>query len=172
MKFIYTLLLGSILCFFTSCEKEVKISRNNETIIEELTDVSAIYITKKNNKIELNKNNLITNTHWVFVIDRNIQLHEIETELQKIVAKKHKKGGMHEDNKRMYFIYSDTTHKRNAYVEFPVERIVLDPTTSPSDSLKSVFAHTNIEELVQQLLEWHHQKPTDSTRYILQIIKK
>jgi len=121
---IFNVLLGSLILI--SCNKnEMKISRSDYSIQTDIHDFSPAYITQDKGKVEMNKNNLIGNTHWILLVERNLNLENIASFLQELTEKKHKKGGMHEDTKNLYFIYSDTLHKNNAYVQLPFRKVIL-----------------------------------------------
>lgn len=123
---LFTLIFGAIL--FASCQqKEMKISRSDFSVVTEMTDFSPAYIIKnEEGKVEIKKNSLIGNTHWVLSVDRDLTLNEVAPFLQELTAKKHKKGGMHEDTKDIYMVYSDTVHKQNAYVKIPFKSFTLE----------------------------------------------
>ena len=123
---LFTLIFGAIL--FASCQqKEMKISRSDFSVVTEMTDFSPAYIIKnEEGKVEIKKNSLIGNTHWVLSVDRDLTLNEVAPFLQELTAKKHKKGGMHEDTKDIYMVYSDTVHKQNAYVKMPFKSFALE----------------------------------------------
>lgn len=103
----------------------MKISRSDYSIQTEIHDFSPVYITKDNGKVEMNKNNLIGNTHWILLVERDLTLEHIALFLQELTDKKYKKGGLHTDTKDFYFIYSDTLNKNNAYVQLPFRKVIL-----------------------------------------------
>lgn len=123
---IFTLIFGVIL--LASCQqKEMKISRSDFSVVTEMTDFSPAYILKnEKGTVEIKKNSLIGNTHWVLSVDRDLTLNEVAPFLEELTQKKHKKGGMHEDTKDIYFVYSDTVHKQNAYVKMPFKSFALE----------------------------------------------
>lgn len=123
---LFTLIFGAIL--LASCQqKEMKISRSDFSVVTEMTDFSPAYIIKnEDEKVEIKKNSLIGNTHWVLSVDRDLTLKEVAPFLHELTAKKHKVGGMHEDTKDIYFVYSDTVHKQNAYVKLPFKSFALE----------------------------------------------
>lgn len=123
---LFTLIFGVIL--LASCQqKEMKISRSDFSVVTEMTDFSPAYILKnEEGTVEIKKNSLIGNTHWVLSVDRDLTMNEVAPFLQELTKKKHKKGGMHEDTKDIYFVYSDTVHKQNAYVKMPFESFALE----------------------------------------------
>lgn len=122
---LFALIFGVIL--LASCQqKEMKISRSNFSVVTEMTDFSPAYILKnEEGTVEIKKNSLIGNTHWVLSVDRDLTLNEVAPFLEELTQKKHKKGGMHEDTKDIYFVYSDTVHKQNAYVKMPFKSFAL-----------------------------------------------
>lgn len=122
---LFALIFGVIL--LASCQqKEMKISRSDFSVVTEMTDFSPAYILKnEEGTVEIKKNSLIGNTHWVLSVDRDLTLNEVAPFLQELTQKKHKKGGMHEDTKDIYFVYSDTVHKQNAYVKMPFKSFAL-----------------------------------------------
>lgn len=122
---LFTLIFGVIL--LASCQqKEMKISRSDFSVVTEMTDFSPAYILKnEEGTVEIKKNSLIGNTHWVLSVDRDLTLNEVAPFLHELTQKKHKKGGMHEDTKDIYFVYSDTVHKQNAYVKMPFKSFAL-----------------------------------------------
>ncbi|WP_143095606.1 hypothetical protein [Paenimyroides ummariense] len=123
---LFTLIFGAIL--FASCQqKEMKISRSDFSVVTEMTDFSPAYILKNEvGKVEIKKNSLIGNTHWVLSVDRDITMNEVAPFLHDLTEKKHKVGGMHEDTKDIYMVYSDTVHKQNAYVKVPFKSFALE----------------------------------------------
>lgn len=129
-KIIFAI-LGAL--FLNACnQKEMKISRAAYSVETEMTDFSPAYISKNNEGIvELNKNNLIGNTDWIISADRDLTLNEIAPFLKELTHKKYQKEGMHPDFKAIYFVYSDTLNKQNAYVKLPFKKFNL---TKPSES--------------------------------------
>lgn len=123
---LFTLIFGAIL--FASCQqKEMKISRSDFSAVTEMTDFSPTYIIKnEEGKVEIKKNSLIGNTHWVLSVDRDLTMNEVAPFLHELTEKKHKVGGMHEYTKNIYMVYSDTVHKQNAYIKVPFKSFALD----------------------------------------------
>ena len=127
MKTNFFIAALSVMLFSSCQQKEMKISQSDYSVVTELNDVSPAYISKnEKGEASLNKNNLIGNTHWVVSIERDLSLEKTASFLQEIVVKKHKKGGMHEDTKDIYLVYSDTIHKQNAYVKIPFTSIAIE----------------------------------------------
>lgn len=183
---LFTLIFGAIL--FISCQqKEMKISRSNFSVETQITDFSPIYISKNDKgKVTINKNNLIGNTHWIISVDRDLKLQEIAPFLQEITVKKYQKEGMHKDTKTIYFVYSDTLHKQNAYVKMPFKSIalgeqpvyeldkgvqslllksvadVIKPNDTVQTYLPSIDKNISVETFVNILIEIEKQKLSES----------
>lgn len=161
---LFTLIFGAIL--FASCQqKEMKISRSNFSVVTEMTDFSPAYIIKnEEGKVEINKNNLIGNTHWVLSVDRDLTLNEVAPFLHDLTEKKHKVGGMHEDTKDIYMVYSDTIHKQNTYVKVPFKSFALgeQPVYELAEGVQSLLL-TSVEDA---------KNPLDKTQtYLVRIDK-
>ena len=153
---LFLMLLGSSLMI--SCnQKEMKISRSDFSVQIEMTDFSPVYISKNDKgKVEINKNNLIGNTHWVISADRDLTLNEIAPFLQQLTEKKYNKGGLHPDTKDIYFVYSDTVHKQNAYVELPFKEIYIDvPPPEIESELNVIYLHKvlNVKDFKEKFFE-------------------
>ena len=138
---LFTMIFGMIL--FASCQqKEMKISRSDFSVVTEMTDFSPAYIIKNaEGKVEIQKNSLIGNTHWILSVDRDLTMNEVAPFLHELTEKKHKVGGMHEDTKDIYFVYSDTVHKQNAYVKMPFKSFALEeqPVYELAEGVQSLF---------------------------------
>src|SRR5690606_6032368 len=153
---LFLMLLGSSLMI--SCnQKEMKISRSDFSVQIEMIDFSPVYISKNDKgKVEINKNNLIGNTHWVISADRDLTLNEIAPFLQQLTEKKYNKGGLHPDTKDIYFVYSDTVHKQNAYVELPFKEIYIDvPPPEIESELNVRYLHKvlNVKDFKEKFFE-------------------
>lgn len=173
---------------FSACnQKEMKVSRSDFSVVTEMNDFSPGYIDKdKNGEIELNRSNFIGNTHWVLSINRDLTLNEIAPFLKQLTDKKHAKGGMHDDLKDIYFVYSDTVHKQNAYVKLPFKTIALteppvyelgegvmslliksvdDINDTSNENVKTVLTtldkNMKVETFVNVLIQLEKQKVTD-----------
>ena len=162
---LFTLIFGAIL--FASCQqKEMKISRSDFSVVTKMTDFSPAYIIKnEEGKVEIKKNSLIGNTHWLLSVDRDLTMNEVAPFLHDLTEKKHKVGGMHEDTKDIYFVYSDTVHKQNAYVKVPFKSFALDeqPIYELAEGVQSLFLKSVADA----------KNPFDKTQtYLVRIDKK
>lgn len=163
-KFL-TMVLGAIL--LVSCQqKEMKISRSDFSVVTEMTGFSPSYILKNNKgAVEIKKNSLIGNKYWVLSADRDLTLNEIAPFLHELTEKKYKVGGMHEDTKDIYFVYSDTVHKQNAYVKVPFKSFALgeQPVYELGEGVQSLLL-TSVEDA---------KNPLDKTQtYLVRIDEK
>lgn len=152
---IYLIIFAVFLCI--GCNKnEMKISRSDSSVITEITDFSPVYITKDlTGKVAYNKNNLIGNTHWIISADRDLTLSEITFYLNELTLKKYKKDAMHPDSKQMFFVYSDTFHKQNAFVELPFTAVfagVPEKNEQLTDA-NHLYKITNVKDFKEQLLK-------------------
>ena len=161
---LFALIFGAIL--LASCQqKEMKISRSDFSVVTEMTDFSPAYILKnEEGKVEVKKNSLIGNTHWVLSVDRDLTMNEVAPFLHDLTEKKHKVGGVHEDTKDIYFVYSDTVHKQNAYVKMPFKSFALgeQPIYELAEGVQSLLL-TSVEDA---------KNPLDKTQtYLVRIDK-
>lgn len=151
MKVNKLIAIVSIL-FLVSCSKnEMKISRADKTVVAELVEQSPIYITKNDDgSFEVNENNRIGSTDWVFSIESNLPLSSIVPDVQRLKEKKYK-DGMHPDSKKMYFIYLDTISKKPAYL--PIDGFDFVTTESPNDSVLKFKKETSVEQFIQEMVK-------------------
>lgn len=127
---------------FVSCQKEMKISRSDHSVTKELHDFSPVYIDKdKNGEVNFNQANRIGNTHWILTVDRELTLDDITPALQELTYRKFQKESNHEDTKEIYFVYSDTLNKQNAFVKLPFKEIFAEksPEIEPGLTVKYIF---------------------------------
>lgn len=138
-------ILATAVMSLVSCtQKEIRVSRSDVSIQKEITGFSPAYIEAgEEGKPRLNRNNLIGNTHWVLSVDRNLTLKETGIFLQQLAAKKYR-SVIHEDTKDIWFVYSDTLHKNNAYVKMPFTSIALaePPVYELSEGVMSLLVRT------------------------------
>ncbi len=119
MKNIIYVFLVSIL---VSCNnKEVLLPQVDKTIVATVEDHSPIYMffetKEKDTLVDLNRKNAISSTNWIFNIDKRLPLKLVIPEVIKMQAKK--LGSMHNNaESQNYFSYSDSIHKKLAFVPF------------------------------------------------------
>ncbi|MGI9532600.1 hypothetical protein [Lutimonas sp.] len=120
-----------VLLLFTACQKkEVQLPLIDLPGISEIQNHSSIWVFMKNDKgkkmADLNKNNKIINTHWIYNMDRRLPMKEvvpilINMQKNKYKDSMHKKGGM-----KSYFSYADTESESISLLLFPRTKFVSD----------------------------------------------
>jgi len=122
------------LIFFACKKKEVQLPLIDISGISEIQNHSSIWVFMKNQNgnsvADLNKNNKILNTHWIYNIDRRLNMKEvvpvlIEMQKNKNKDSMHKKGGM-----KSYFSYADTKSKAISLLLFPQTNFVTDSSSA------------------------------------------
>ncbi len=137
---------------FACQKKEVQLPLIDISGISEIQNHSSIWVfmvNKNGNTIaDLNKNNKILNTHWIYNIDRRLNMKTvvpvlIEMQKNKNKDSMHKKKGM-----KSYFSYADTKSKAISLLQFPQTNFV---KLSGSTSFKDEFDEQNCAVRIQLL---------------------
>ncbi len=108
-----------VFLLIVSCKKEdVQLPKVDVSVMKEITDHSPIYMFYKNDSvIDVNKNNSISTTNWVFNIDKRLPLEKVIPEVMLLQYKKanssHKKEGAIN-----VFSYADSIGKNLAFLPF------------------------------------------------------
>ena len=132
---ILKLLIITFLIIITSCNKKsvklpvLKISGIQDTIYDN-TQVWMFYELENGDTIvELNRNNTISSTNWIFNIDKRLPLHQVIPHLKKLIEKR-EKPAMHpkdiEDTN--FFSYVDSDSNTLSMVQFDVINYITDKT--------------------------------------------
>jgi hypothetical protein len=92
-----------------------------ESIISEVKDHSPIYfffkLEEKDTLVDVNRNNSISSTNWLFNIDKRLPLRKVILEVKKLQTKK--EGSSHKKaTSENYFTYTDTVKKNLAFMPF------------------------------------------------------
>lgn len=107
--------------FFACSKKEVLLPQLDETIVADVKDLSPIYMffetNGKDTLIDVNRNNSISSTNWLFNIDKRLPLKLVIPEIQKLQAKKEKSVHKSETSEN-YFTYMDKNKKALAFMPF------------------------------------------------------
>ena len=125
-KFVLGLLFV-LYCFtssliLVSCQdKEIVLPQANETVVADVKDHSPIYFffktDEKDTLIDVNRNNSISSTNWIFNIDKRLPLRKVILEIKKLQAKKD--GSIHKSEiSENYFSYTVTVKKTMAFSPF------------------------------------------------------
>jgi len=110
-----------VLALVSCSNKEVLLPQVDRTIVATVEDHSPIYMffetKEKDTLVDLNRKNSISSTNWIFNIDKRLPLKLVIPEVIKMQAKK--SGSMHNNaESQNYFSYSDSIHKKLAFVPF------------------------------------------------------
>lgn len=92
---------------------------------------------------ELNKNNSVANTHWIFNIDKRLSLKQVIPKIQQLQLKK-AKPSMHDNGKLMhsYYSYVDTVANKLSLVLFDSVKYITDNQLKLAQISKdSLFDH-------------------------------
>ena len=132
---INTTLILSVFLLMSCSNKEIKLPRIGMEGIQEIQNYSEIWMfyneNTPENPMELNKNNTISTTHWLYNIDKRIPLQYIIPQLEALKFKH--ANSMHSEKGMLnYLSYSDTVSNKLSYVSF-------DEIIFKSDSLQSNF---------------------------------
>ncbi|MBP8793672.1 MAG: hypothetical protein KBE41_00240 [Lutibacter sp.] len=144
-----TVIILAIL-FIGCAKKELKIPTLAEKGIQEIQNHSQVwffYEVKNNDTIaNINKQNTISTTHWIYNIDKNLPLKTIVHSITELKYKHanslHSEEGMHN-----YFSYSDTISKRLSFLEFDNTTYVTDSILSKYDIKKNSETYKNYNNL-------------------------
>ncbi|MGL2986094.1 hypothetical protein ACSVH5_00735 [Flavobacterium sp. RSSA_27] len=116
-------LLGFLAFFLMACEgkKTIQLPKDSRSVLTTIGEHSLIYFFFKTNNndtiVDLNRNNTISSTHWVFTIDKRLPLRIVMPHIMKMQAKK--EGSMHKnETSENYFSYADSLHKSLAFISF------------------------------------------------------
>lgn len=116
------LLIG--LFFLLQCsQKEVLLPVIEAEGISEIQNHSSIWIfydpTGQDSKAQLNKNNKLLNTHWIFNIDRRLTMGDVIPLLQDMQENRNKDSMHKKEGMENYFSYADSESERIALLPFP-----------------------------------------------------
>lgn len=120
MKYLCNLL---IIILLSSCnfEKIVQLPQISDAPITEITDHSSIYIfyDDKTQSADLQRNSLITSTHWIFHIDRRNSIKETIDIIHQMQVKKANPMNPHNNpDSRNYFSVADMKNKQLGFLDF------------------------------------------------------
>lgn len=117
-------ILALISLLAISCKKnELKIPQADVSVMTEIIEQSPIYITRENGKVNVNKTNVIGNTHWVLSVDRDLKMSELYSVLNELMVKKYTKE-IHKDNKDVFAVYYNKTTKQAGFIPMFFKKIV------------------------------------------------
>ncbi len=116
------LILFLILFTFFSCKKEnVQLPKSNKTVLKDIQDHSPVYmffrVKEKDTTVEVNRQNTISTTNWVFNIDKHLPLKLVIPEVMKLQEKKKNSSHTKEGAIDVYS-YADSIGKNLAFLPF------------------------------------------------------
>ncbi|WP_333877854.1 hypothetical protein [Flavobacterium sp.] len=171
MKKIALLLIPML---FLSCgdDKEVLLPVAKETLVADVKDHSPIYfffkLEEKDTIVDVNRNNSISSTNWLFNIDKRLPLRKVILEVKKLQNKK--EGSAHKNTlSENYFTYTDTVKKSLAFMPFTKVHFKLE-----KPDFNIVYFHLDRNDLVHfnelvfaksQLQEFINKLPKQSRIY-------
>ena len=165
-------LLFSILMISCGEKKEVLLPVAKETIVADVKDHSPIYfffkLEEKDTIVDVNRNNSISSTNWLFNIDKRLPLRKVILEIKKLQNKK--EGSSHRSaTSENYFTYTDTVKKSLAFMSFTKIHYKLE-----KPDFNVVYFHLDRNDLVHynelvfsksQLQEFVNKLPSHSKIY-------
>ncbi|PID67497.1 MAG: hypothetical protein CR968_06445 [Flavobacteriia bacterium] len=133
-KILFILSLSLLL---TACHNKSvqlpQIPAKGVTDVYNHSQIWAFYKEKDNNVIaDVNKNNIITTTHWIINIDKRLPMSQVAPVLTMIQAKRAKRTVHSVDGMHNYLNFADVKNKTNALLEIDSLKI----TTLKANELK------------------------------------
>jgi len=164
---VFKILIPVLLITLVSCkQRHVKLPALNISGIQDtIYNNSKIWIFYKlegnDTLAELNKNNSVANTHWVFNIDKRLSLKKVIPNVQVLQAKK-EKPSMHDNGELMHNYYSfvDTLSNKLSLILFDSIQYVTDKRVNrdsilKQDQFKHLFINSKTDDVFinDQLVE-------------------
>lgn len=131
------------LFLFLSCDKkEMKLARAGYSVEESVEDHSAIYIefAEDGTHPQLNDNNRIGGTNFIFHIERELNAKEVLELVAEVKSKKYDKTNMHTDDKDVFYSYADTLNKHLSFFPFKTIAYVFE---RPSSTANLVYVNAS-----------------------------
>lgn len=119
MKKIFLL---AMVLIFVSCGKEnIQLPKSNKTVLKDIQDHSPVYmffrLKEKDTALEVNRQNTISTTNWIYNIDKRLPLKLIIPEVMKLQEKKKNSSHTKEGAINVYS-YADSIGKNLAFLPF------------------------------------------------------
>lgn len=147
---IYILLFFTILTI--SCQKkEIHIPTTDKIGIQEVANFSEVWmfmkINEKDTTLQLNDNNLIGATNWIFNIDRHLNLSKVMPKIQSFQEKRLKRASDEKEEFDNYLSYSDTISKILSFVDVSATQFHFDTIQSKKTILKNLEFYKNFNNI-------------------------
>lgn len=145
-----------ILIFITSftigCQnKEIQIPTSDKPGIQEISNYSEIWmfmkVMEKDTTLQLNDNNLIGATNWIFNIDRHLNLSKVMPKIQSFQEKRLKRASNEKEKFDNYLSYSDTINKILSFVDISNIQYHFDTIQSKKNILKKLEYYKNYNNI-------------------------
>lgn len=112
-----------ILILFSCHKKEqILLPKSSNSVVTNVEDLSAVYIFFKvsggDTLADVNRNNTIRSTNWVFNIDKRLPLNRVIPEIIKLQEKRRSASIHQNELAQNYFSYADTIGKNLAFLPF------------------------------------------------------
>jgi len=132
---IIKLLIIALLTIVSSCDKKsvqvpvLNVSGIQDTIYDNTQIWMFLKVQDGDTIVELNRNNSISSTNWIFNIDKELSLQQVVPHLKKLIEKR-EKPAMHpkDEDDTNYFSYVDSDSKNLSMVQFDVINYIIDRT--------------------------------------------
>ncbi len=147
-----------ILLLFVACQKkEVQLPLIDIPGISEIQNHSSIWVfmESQNGKLvaDLNKNNKLINTHWIYNIDKRLRMKEVVPILVAMQENKNKDSMHKKEGMKSYFSYADTKSSSISLILFPQTNYITEtPATDFMNELKEKTCLTVIELLEDDII--------------------
>jgi len=130
MKTLYSFFCLALLA---SCDKQkIYVPQADVSLVTEVKDFSSIALlyvkTNDSVTVDVKENGIITQTNWLYEIDKRLPLHLVIPQVQRLQAKKLKKAK--EKQMPSYFTYMDTIAQVVAFMPVTEVEYVLDNKSS------------------------------------------
>ena len=116
----FFILSGLISILSCAPNKVVELPQVNQVDISKLNDISAAYLFYEPNQkdhVELNRKNLISTTHWVFNVDKRLNLNQAIPKIMFLQDKK--RNATHKNpNAQNYYTCDDLSQNSLGFIEF------------------------------------------------------
>jgi biopolymer transport protein ExbD len=111
-----------VVFMLTSCNQEnVQLPKSNKTVLKDIQDHSPVYmffrLKDKDTTVEVNRQNTISTTNWVFNIDKQLPLKLVIPEIVKLQEKK-KNSSHTKEGAINVFSYADSIGNNLAFLPF------------------------------------------------------
>jgi hypothetical protein len=140
-----------MIVFAIACQKQqVELPLIGIAGITEIQNHSSIWIFYKSQNKDtlaiLNKNNKILNTHWIFNVDKRLQMKDVIPHFKALQENRNKDSMHKKEGMLNYFSYADTTLEQISLTPFlPVTFIELEDDAAVQEEVQDQPLHVSVE---------------------------